>query len=603
MKKINYELFKPILEEMDLKDVGLFCGAGISYNSGLPLANDLIRKILESFNMNTENINKIINSNLPFEAIIQSLHDEDSINELLEIFKLGTPSTNHYFVAYLLEKKIIRNVITTNFDRLIEQALEELNLIQDVDFFVYSSEDNFNNINWNDNTIKIVKIHGCVSDIRNMEITMERVASMKNYNVKQSVIETFFSDKIHKKVFLMGYSCSDTFDISPQIENNINLKSEVVLLEHIFDKETYNIESIELKENGNPFKEYSGKRVYVNIDELVKQYWVNVFHNEYVFKASTVNWQRNIEIWNSEITTFSRGMKYHLSAKLLYDIGEFNSALVSWNKGLKIAKNEKNMIFYYSQLGNIGMSLNSLSRFDEAKEKLELSIAGCKKLRNEQGVISQLEALGNVYINLNKVDEAIILFKEAIKLSKNNLHSLCSSYGNLASLYIQKRDYRNVIKYVKKGYPLAQRLGKKQNEGSMLTSLGVAHSFKKDYKQAIIYLEKSIEVTKQIGDLNGEAISFLNLANIYLLIGNVEESYKCSSNALRIAQEVGSSHNTIGAYYCIGNSYYAMNQLDLAIKNYEEALRISKAVYGVEHLNTLRIENALSGLVAYFNRD
>jgi hypothetical protein len=71
------------------KSMAIFCGAGISFLSGLPLAIELKKYILQQLPINHDDIDSIISSNLPFESIMESLSDNSDISKILEIFRQG----------------------------------------------------------------------------------------------------------------------------------------------------------------------------------------------------------------------------------------------------------------------------------------------------------------------------------------------------------------------------------------------------------------------------------------------------------------------------------------------------------------------------------
>ena len=235
-------------EKIDLNKMAIFCGAGISYNSGLPLANDLMRYILRVIGFSITDADKILNSKLPFESFIQTLSNECEIEEILNIYKEGLPNTNHFFLANLIKHRLVNTILTTNFDTLIEAALEENKLISGIDFKVYSTVDDFKLIDWESDIPKIIKIHGCVTDTKKMAITLDVVATSQNYNLKRQVIEAFFSKKINPNVLVLGYSCSDLFDITPQIETIFKDNSKIYFIEHELINENKRFEDVAEKE-------------------------------------------------------------------------------------------------------------------------------------------------------------------------------------------------------------------------------------------------------------------------------------------------------------------------------------------------------------------
>ncbi|WP_167611747.1 tetratricopeptide repeat protein [Maribellus sediminis] len=602
-KQNTEELILEISEKIKKRETAIFCGAGISYNSGLPLVNDLIKYVLNSFDVEDADSNKILNSDLPFESFIQTLADEVNIEKILDIFAKGSPNINHKLIAGLIQKGLVKTILTTNFDTLIEKSLNILGLIKGVNFQVYSSENEFEKIDWESDTIKIIKIHGCVSDKEKMAITMELVAKGTNIQNKNNVVSSFFSNTVNPSILVLGYSCSDLFDISPQIESISNDMSQIFFLEHVVsDSEPY-VEDISIKSNKNPFKKFIGQRLYMNADKLIKNLWDLILVNNYEYSSSNISWKLNIDTWLEEAIKYSLGIKNQISARLFYDIGEYEIAIKRWEQGLSIAQSENNQLFFYSQLGNLGMAFNALGKYTDAKRCLEESSKACRDIEFLQGETAQLQALGNIYRNLGDFDSAIKVYNRAVFLAgQEDVGSLCNSLGNLASIFTQKEQPDEAIKVLEQGLILAKEIGDKQSEGSMLCSIGVAYSQKGNNPKAIQCIQESINITKQIGDRQGECMAFLNLSNVNL---RSEEYDSCIHNAtisLRIAQSFNLKQSVGSAYYNIGGAYFFKGDAKSAIPNIKKAISVYAEIYGNEHRHTLSAIKLLTNSEIYLKR-
>lgn len=587
-------------EKIKQQETAIFCGAGISFNSGLPLAADLILYVLDVMKVSNSDAIKILSSNLPFEWFIQTLKDEENVDRILDIFSKGEPNTNHKFIAGLIQKGFVKTILTTNFDTLVEKALIDLGLIDNVDFQVYSTETQFGNIDWENGTVKIIKIHGCITNKSEMAITLELVAKGTNIQNKNNVISSFFSKSINPNVLILGYSCSDIFDISPQIKALETDRSQISFVEHVIPDSEFIIEDITDKKIKNPFVKYDGHRLYMSVDVFIKNLWNLLIDDNYDYIKSKINWQENIDIWLKDASEYSEGIKNHISARIMYDIGEFETAIRIWEEGLMIAQNECNQIFFYSQLGNIGMALNAIGKYTEALKCLENSVDNCKKIGNMQGAVSQLQALGNIYRNLGEFDNAIRVFNEAVLASRNlEPDSLCSTLGNLATVYNHINDYEKAIEILDQGYAIAISTGNKQSEGSMLTSYGIAYFQKGEYDKAVEFVKKSILVTKQIGDRQGECMALHNLSNFSLQFNDFELSIACSNSSLIIAKELGIRQSEGAAYYNIGSCYFFKGEQALAIYNLQQAVDIYRDICGDNHSHTESAINALDRATNY----
>ena len=595
MKTELEQLILNISEKIEFQETAIFCGAGISFNSGLPLVNELIKYILSRIDVNDSDTKKILNSNLPFEAFIQTLADEVSVDNILDIFSKGEPNTNHELIAQLVKLGKVKTILTTNFDTLIEQALIKLGLIEGTDFKIYSTEKEFENIDWQNELIKVIKIHGCITNKKEMAITLELVARRMLIQNKNNVISSFFSNSINPNVLVLGYSCSDLFDISPQIQSIDNNLSQILFLEHNLSESEIKIEDVSLKEYKNPFQNFKGQRIYLNTDLFIKSIWKNLLSLNYEHKSTTISWKENIDKWLIESIEYSVGVKNHISARLFYDIGEYNLSIKKWEQGLMIAQQESNQIFFYSQLGNLGMALNAIGKYEEAKKCLEESVKACSEIENTQGEISQLQALGNIYRNLRDFDNSIIVFDKAVTLAeKYELNSLCSSLGNLATIYNQIENYDKAIEILQKGIKIALTTGNKQSEGSMLTSFGIAYFQKGEYDRAVNFVLESINVTRQIGDRQGECMSLHNLSNFCLQKEDYDNCLIHSNSGLEIAKEIGIRQSEASAYYNIGTSYFFKGEHEPAIVNLKKAIEIYSEIFGAKHSHTVSAINALN---------
>lgn len=576
-----------LISNLEKSNTAIFCGAGISYNSGLPLATGLLKKILEVLDIKDNDASIILDSNMPFEFFIETIRNEVNVDELLQIFAKAKPNTNHELIAELISLGLIKTVLTTNFDFLIEEALSKIGLQNGIHFKVFASEEEFGEINWNDHKIKIIKIHGCVSNISEMAITLSAVASKTTCKNKNNIIEKFFSKNVNPSVIIVGYSCSDLFDISPQLEL-VNNNSEVFIIEHINNTSGYTVEDIAIKEHKNPFKSFPGKRININTDFLVKLIWEKLLHQEYQFKSYCSQWTENVNNWLAQaIETNSIGIKHHIPARLYYNIGEYEYSARHCEYGIGIAQNQSNQITFYSELGNLGMAFNALGRYKEAKSCLEESVTACRDFGNIQGEIAQLQSLGNIYRNLREFESAIKVYLRATSLAeKEDIDGLCTSIGNLASVYIQTEQPDEAIKCLEKGLKIALHIGNKQSEASMLCSFGSAYSQKGKFEKAIQYIENSINATRLIGDRQGECMALLNLSTAYM---QIEDFEKCLSNArssLQIAQTIHIKQSEGNAYYNIGCASLFKSDIKSAISNLKKAVEVYSEIYGVEHSQT-----------------
>lgn len=189
----NHCTIDEIVGEIKKGKLSIYCGAGISFNSGLPVVNQLLGYLFKKLNLSNTECNALWDSDTPFENIMEKLISESELTEFQNIFAEGTPNINHLFIAKLIKNGFVKIVYTTNFDLLIEKALVLEGLELEKDFKVYKTEKKLREINWNETSVKIIKIHGCASAQEEMAITLSQLASNRYLDLRTDLLtQNFF---------------------------------------------------------------------------------------------------------------------------------------------------------------------------------------------------------------------------------------------------------------------------------------------------------------------------------------------------------------------------------------------------------------------------
>ena len=205
-----------------------FCGAGISFNepSKLPgaitLKNGLVKSMLGSLEFLRINVDfQYIKNKLdasPLELLLDALVTPFGRGTLkyLNVLDSLNYNLNHYYLANLANQNNNFNIITLNFDVLIEQALDEFDLNYKV---ICPLSSNLKRItNKNDTKILLVKPHGSF-DLPNCEGNR-----LKNISTTVSEIRDKPDDRTLEvfrkvltktpKILIAGYNGED-WDILP----------------------------------------------------------------------------------------------------------------------------------------------------------------------------------------------------------------------------------------------------------------------------------------------------------------------------------------------------------------------------------------------------
>ena len=191
----------------------LFCGAGVSKDAGIPTGWDILLKTLRLIRAQEEGTSKEWTDNemetyyktnykeSTYSEIIGSLFPsvEDQREFLEKIFENKAPGKAHKLIAEWVKTGLIRFIITTNFDSLIEKALDDAGMWGKYSV-ITNGQQVLTSKPWHlvDNC-RIYKIHGTIEQgqIRNTDKDLEKL---------DEDIEKHFLDIIEGHgVIVLGY--------------------------------------------------------------------------------------------------------------------------------------------------------------------------------------------------------------------------------------------------------------------------------------------------------------------------------------------------------------------------------------------------------------
>ncbi|RCX19807.1 SIR2-like protein [Fontibacillus phaseoli] len=192
-----------ILEAMNREHLVLFVGAGVSANSNLPSWTGLVKEFATGLGINRE-----INSD-DFLKIPQYYYNQRGKNEylkkIIEIF--DTPLSPNIIHDYILKFKP-RHIITTNYDSLIEQAIEK-------NFMFYDSVKEDLDLPYSSNGRMLIKMHGDLSKKNIVLKEDDYLNYSSNFKLIESYVKSIF---INNTVLFVGYSLQD-YDLKLILKN------------------------------------------------------------------------------------------------------------------------------------------------------------------------------------------------------------------------------------------------------------------------------------------------------------------------------------------------------------------------------------------------
>ncbi|MFA4835351.1 MAG: tetratricopeptide repeat protein [Dehalococcoidia bacterium] len=604
----------------------IFCGAGISRDSGFPVVEDIVPYVLltlcadskeiptieaslkaipdaaqrqgrlkqiiaEKMAVSPEVVGKIIH-NLPFEAFIETLHDNSKIDEILEIYNADAyqphvePNANHMMLARLVAAGKVRTIVTTNFDQLIEKALEKQGKQAGVDYDVIYREEDFKHIGWTQDRCRLIKIHGSIDDKKAMDITLRQVAKKELSEARERIISHVFSQGKHKTVLIMGYSCSDVFDLSPQIQVLAENLKQVFFVQHLpKPSDKPNIQDIREAKDKNPFKAVGNStRLFFNTSALVEALWKATLKepfDNHMAPKTTPDWNAKVQSWYVDsVQTYSECVGDVISGRIFGAISEWRAAMGRYQCVLAYAKEHANDRLEGFALGKLGSVYMKLGESRKAIGLFEQALEIARRIGDVGGEGASLGGMGSAYDSLGEYRKAIELYEQSLEIKRRigDAQGEGTSLGNMGGAYFHLGEYHKAINLYEECLEIARSTGDVQGEGAALENMGSACNCLGEYLKAIKLYEQSLKIEGHIGNVQGRGTSLGNMGNAYSNLGDCHKAIGLYERHLEIARRIGDVPGEGTSLGNLGNAYSSLGEYRKAIELYEQSLEIKRRI-------------------------
>ena len=466
--------------------------------------------------MSEEERQALIGARIPFELYMQTLREHADISDILAIFEGGSRNTNHLFLASQVKAGHLHDLCTTNFDLLFEAAFGKLDLKADIDYAVFANDDRFSQIQWSNPIAKLTKIHGTVQDKSEMAVTLRQVAAKFLADARKAVIDRIFVEGSHEAVLVLGYSCSDLFDISPQIETCGKSEKQVFLVEHL--EKGAREEPISLKRDQNPFHEYRGRRLFVNTDALIRELWKTNLDEPYQRLAfrSDDSWKGKISSWIQR-NVLVTGQRDDVVASFMYAAGCPRLGLKRTRS--PIPHKHSPSIELAARLLNNGAALGQSGHYGEAVQVLNEALSISRDIASDLLKAKILSNMAGAYRGQGRISHALQIANEALACSMRAADTTHAAMCNvtIGLCYHDLGNQQTASDFLEKAYNAFLELGELNYASVALGNLALCKESQNDRRAALDLHKRAYSLARSIGH---SATGAVQLGNIVRLASN-----------------------------------------------------------------------------------
>lgn len=491
------------------KKVLYLCGAGISFDwpTNIPTVNRFINSTLKECNATQQVIAAV---NIASERItyrFESLIDEirkigDRNLSVTKIFDSNSYNIIHSFLGQMLLQG--SSIITTNFDTCIENSIElnENNRIvfDGKDLQITQTKDNM-----------LIKIHGSNpwKDEKNNElvITVKELAkTAKGFTLLPNWRDYVLSKIKDSIVIVLGYSCSDDFDITPILLASSPQKIIWIDYDRRYDlplqSNEINSSKIQKIKDNKPLFYFRGK-LNAQLEVWSKTSGINITNGEEANRYTIAQYVDEVfssadkkqelineillshnlyELVSKRAENESNEIILSQVVKAKYRLGMYNEvmSLLENSKVESICKQKQSEILYFKS--------SALYYLGNRSEALQIAKKHYILSRSERDFISEVHSLnhmGAIYFAMGKVRKARWNYRKALKLSSNiTIEGEATASWGLGDIEFVRKKYTKALKLYEVSRQIYLNIGQNYGLAYINLNIGMAFTETKQYLMA-----------------------------------------------------------------------------------------------------------------------
>lgn len=582
-------LFRILQDLFKNRNVAILCGAGISRESGIPTVNQIFSQLVKELKIRVNDIDAIheVFRKLPFEAVIEGILEIFPNAPVFEIYKRGTPGGLHAFIAESVARNCVTSVVTTNFDTLIEDAFRERGIRR---FKILASEKEFGKVGQHNH--ELVKIHGTIDNLDSIRTTIKSITQRKNAEKRLGVMENLFASGPAKAVLILGYSCSDHFDITPAVRQVVHsaqgLKSQVFMICHVNDmSKSFSVISINELENAEGIVSKLKKTSLIPNEQIEKvSNFIQGFRATVILANTSVFLGRLADsLWGDDMAAHGAQAKPQpysvvgdipdgyddlIASSLFLKVSDFERTCRFLERAQRAASQTGDTRLQISCLINLGIAQSNLGELPKAITNIQTAIR-LNNTRSRSIDIRCQMTLGAIHFHRGDFDRALQCFNTALKLCKKHgdRTDTANCYVNIGCLLTVKQKYKEAIKHHEKARKTALAEGDKTLEIRCLINLGNAHLNNGNLENALKYFDKSIEISDKLGDQQNLAKSRSAIANVLFELRDYSQAIKHHKASLEASSSIKDPGLLSLAHFGLGDAYsYGKIDLSKSVSHY-----------------------------------
>lgn len=273
--------------------------------------------------------------------------------------------------------------------------------------------------------------------------------------------------------------------------------------------------------------------------------------------------------------------------RYFYNTGEYDSALVYYNKTMLQASEQKNYKLQAAAYGSMGNLYYSRGEFIKAMEVYLKDLQLLEANNDKESIGAVTGNLGLVYGDLGNYKKAMEYQLKSLEIRKELKDTIgqAQTYGNLGTIYYAEGNKRKCLEYMLKSYNMHKALDNKQGMGITLGNIGELYRELNRPDSALHYMQRGLEMKLAVQDHIGIVSSYMGLGETKIALGKTEEGKNNLLKAKMLGEKLNARPELMKIYKKLSRVYSVEKDFEKAFNFYNQHIAIKDSLFDSEKIS------------------
>jgi signal transduction histidine kinase/Tfp pilus assembly protein PilF len=280
------------------------------------------------------------------------------------------------------------------------------------------------------------------------------------------------------------------------------------------------------------------------------------------------------------------GRYYMISGLIHSNLGDYDQALVEYDRALAYFLEANDHLRYYETVKNKGNVYLFTADYTQALNQYNTALDFYRRNNIGIGISRCLNNIGIIHKNRGDYDEALWAYEESIIYlnPEKDAYDISQAYINMGNVFVYLGVYDQALDYFSRALEISQRENFRKNISLCLSNSGVVQNKLGNYREALSLYQDALEVSRELNDQIQISNCLINIGTNYANMGQHEKGIEYLQEGMAIKIELGDDRVISNCYINLAEIYVMMEEYERAIELFNRAIPVKEELGDQEGL-------------------